>query len=258
MRVVSLACSNTEIVCALGCAGRLVGVDDHSDRPAEVVANLPRLGPDLNVDVARVAELRPDLVLASLTVPGHERVVAALERAGLPFIALRPRSLSDVYRDILTVARALGAPQRGERLVAEMHRAIRPEPAPEPRPRVLVQWWNRPTIAPGRLSWVSDLLERSGAVNPLGAEPVESRPLSDAEVAALDPDLIVLSWCGVDPAKVRPQVVLRNPAWQGVKAVREGRVACVSEAHLGRPGPGLVRGFAALVELVRAWRGTLV
>jgi iron complex transport system substrate-binding protein len=79
LRIVSLTCSNTEIVCGLGCAHMLVGVDDHSDHPAEVVASLPRVGPDLQIDVERVASLRPDLVLASLTVPGHEQVVASLQ-----------------------------------------------------------------------------------------------------------------------------------------------------------------------------------
>ena len=37
MRIVSLACSNTEIVCAVGGARDLVGVDDHSDFPLKVV-----------------------------------------------------------------------------------------------------------------------------------------------------------------------------------------------------------------------------
>ena len=50
--MVSLACSNTEIVCALGCAEMLVGVDDHSDHPPEVVRALPRVGPDLGVKAA--------------------------------------------------------------------------------------------------------------------------------------------------------------------------------------------------------------
>ena len=87
MRIVSLACSNTEIVCALGCADLLVGVDDHSDFPTDVVGPLPKVGPDLDIDVERVAALEPDLVLATLTVPGHEKIVEQLEIAGLPYIA---------------------------------------------------------------------------------------------------------------------------------------------------------------------------
>src|SRR5271154_6253742 len=100
MRIVSHTCSNTEIVCALGCADMLVGVDDHSDYPAVVVAGLPKIGPDLSVDVARVTSLKPDLVLSSLTVPGHERVIAALESAKLPLLVVEPTSLEDVYADI--------------------------------------------------------------------------------------------------------------------------------------------------------------
>jgi len=38
--------------------------------PEEVVGPLPKVGPDLEIDVDRVAALEPDLVLATLTVPG--------------------------------------------------------------------------------------------------------------------------------------------------------------------------------------------
>ena len=61
MRVVSLTCSNTEIVCALGCADALVGVDNHSDFPEDVVSRLPRVGPDLGIDPEAVSALEPDL-----------------------------------------------------------------------------------------------------------------------------------------------------------------------------------------------------
>ena len=60
MRIVSLTCSNTEIVCALGCADRLVGVDNHSDYPAQVVKRTPRVGPDLTIDIQKVVDLKPD------------------------------------------------------------------------------------------------------------------------------------------------------------------------------------------------------
>ena len=79
MRIVSHTCSNTEIVCALGAAELLVGVDADSDHPAEVVARLPKLGRDLSLDTAAVLALKPDLVLSSRTLPGHEPLVQALE-----------------------------------------------------------------------------------------------------------------------------------------------------------------------------------
>ena len=224
MRIVSLACSNTEIVCALGCSDLLVGVDDHSDYPEDVVSRLPRLGPDLDVDIDAVARLEPDLVLATLTVPGHERVVERLEAAGLPFIAPEPVSLDDVYRDIGDIAERLGVAGRSEALLAKMRAELSPEAAGTrasgsggtaddsgPRgPSLLIQWWPKPSIVPGRLSWATDVIRAAGGTNPLGDEDVKSRPVADEEVARIDPHAIVISWCGVEPAKYRPVLIGLN------------------------------------------------
>jgi iron complex transport system substrate-binding protein len=256
MRVVSLACSNTEIVHALGCGELLVGVDDHSDFPESLLARLPRVGPDLDPDLDKVAALKPDLVLATLTVPGHERVVEGLCARGLPFIAPEPVSVEDVFADVRAIAVRLGVAERGERLVADMRRELETAPTPhatsDTGPSVLVQWWPKPVIAPGRLSWVTDQLRAAGARNPLGGESVKSRPMEDEEVRALAPDAFVIAWCGVRPEKYRPDVVYRNPAWAELPAIREGRVFCVPEAYLGRPGPRLVDGVRALREIVAA------
>lgn len=252
MRVVSLNCSNTEIVCALGCADQLVGVDDHSDFPEDVVEPLPRVGPDLGISIEKVKALEPDLVLASLTVPGHEKVVAALADVGLNYHAPEPVSLDDVYRDILQIAELLGVPDKGTAVVDEMRRRIT---APVPvasnlRPRILVQWWPKPVIAPGKYSWVNALMTAAGAVNPLAERDVKSTPLQDGEVCAIDPDAIVISWCGVRPEKYRPHVIYRNQNWQAVKALMNKRVYCVPEGYLGRPSPRLVEGYQALRKIV--------
>jgi len=258
MRIVSLACSNTEIVWALGRSDWLVGVDSHSDFPPDVVEPLPRVGPDLEIEIEKVAALEPDLVLATLTVPGHETVVEGLEKAGLPFIAPAPESVRDVYANIREIGVLLDAGDRAEELILEMQAELgngngrNRDPAEDPgRPTVLVQWWPKPTIAPGRDSWTTDVIRAAGARNVLENEPVKSRALSDDEVRELDPDAIVISWCGVDPEKYRPDVVYGKEAWQDLDALRRGRVHCVPEAFLGRPGPRLVEGARALREVVR-------
>jgi len=256
MRVVSLNCSNTEILCALGCAEMLVGVDDHSDFPPDVVAGLPRVGPDLTPDMKRIQALSPDLVLASLTVPGHEKVIANLQQVGLEYLAPEPTALEDVYGDIRTVADALGVPDRAAGLIGGMRDAIPDDPGigPGNGPSILVQWWPKPVIVPGRLSWVNDLIRAAGAVNPLGGEEVKSRPLENKEIRDIDPEAIVMSWCGVDPRKYREDVIYNNPEWTGVRAIRNRRVYTVPEAYLGRPSPRLTSGCLALRSIAATLR----
>lgn len=254
MRVVSLTCSNTEIVCALGMAHTLVGVDDHSDHPPEVVSELPRVGPDLGIDPERVAALRPDLVLASLTVPGHEKVVERIDAAGLPWVAPAPERLDDVYADIRQIAGLLGVPDRGEALVADMKARLRPVSVEGPRPSVLVEWWPKPVIVPGVRSWVTDLIELAGGRNPHEAD-VESSPLTDDQVNHMRPDAVVVSWCGVPFHRYRRDVVERREAWRGLPALRNGQVHLVPEAFLGRPGPRLVQGFEALRAVLGSVHG---
>lgn len=252
MRIVALTCSNTEIVCALGCGHFLVGVDSHSDYPADIVSQLPRVGRDLDIEISKVESLKPDLVLASLTVPGHEQVIEGLAAAGLEYVAPEPTSLDDVYADIRLVGDLLGVPERADRVVAEMQAAISGEEPPAREASLLVQWWPKPVIAPGRLSWVNDLIFAAGAVNPLADREEKSAPLTDADVGDLDPDAVILSWCGVKLEKYRPDVVYRNPTWSNSTFVKNKAVYPISEEFLGRPSPRLVEGYRQLRQVVRA------
>jgi len=252
VRVVSHTCSNTEIVCALGAGNMLVGVDSDSDFPPEAVGPMPKLGRDLELDVAQVQALRPDLVLTSLTVPGHERIVAALRDAGLPMLVIDPLGLDGVYDSIIQVAEALGILKHGRSLVARMQADMPPIEPRGARPKVLVEWWPKPVIAPARQSWVNEVLRLAGGVNPFEMRDGKSGEVSDDDARAAAPDAIVMSWCGVKEEKYRRDVVERRPGWSQIPAVKQGRIFPVTEAFLGRPGPRLVEGYRALKEICRA------
>lgn len=250
MRIVSHTCSNTEIVCALGRSDWLVGVDDHSDYPPEVVEDLPRIGPDLDVDVEKILSLEPDLVITSLTVPGHERCLERLEQAGLPLLVTRPHTLADVAADIRRIGNAIDADDLGEALAGRFESALATEAPAQEQVPILVEWWPKPVIVPGRDSWVNEMLALAGARNPWADRPAESLEV-DAEMARqAAPAAIVMSWCGVDEAKYRPHVVRRREGWESVPAIANDRIFPISEAWLGRPGPRLLDGIEKLREIV--------
>ncbi|MFT5395092.1 MAG: iron complex transport system substrate-binding protein [Gammaproteobacteria bacterium] len=247
MRIVSTTCSNTEIVCALGCAEYLVGVDNHSDYPKEVVSSLPRVGPDLQVDAAVITQLKPDLVLASLTVPGHEKVIDSLKTAGLPYWASAPESLAAVYQDIDDIAQQLGVADRGTQLIEYMRQQLKPvNTADKQRPSIAVQWWPKPVISAARKSWVHDLIELAGGSNALEEFEEISLPLEFEQFANLNPDIIAISWCGVKEEKYRPSVISDNPLLSAVSAVQNERIVSIPEAFLGRPSVRLVEGYKLL------------
>ncbi len=115
---------------------------------------------------------------------------------------------------------------------------------------MLVEWWPKPVIVPGGQSWVTQMLDAAGGQNPLGGEAVKSRPITDDEARAIDPDAVVIAWCGVRTEKYRPHIVARRPGWQGLRALERGRIFPIPEAYLGRPGPRLALGVSALRRIV--------
>jgi iron complex transport system substrate-binding protein len=229
----------------------LVAVDDHSDYPEAIVEGMDRIGPDLDIDVDRIRNLEPDLVIASNTVPGHEHGVQRLVESGLPHIVTAPKPLPDVAKDIREIAAALGVEQRGDALAVEFEAAFEPrEHRADRRPRILVEWWPKPVIVPGYQSWVTGMIELAGGINPMADRQVESAPVETADVLQWQPDAIVMSWCGVPLKNYRADVVRRRTDWASIPAFKGDRIYAISEALLGRPGPRLIEGLSALERVV--------
>jgi iron complex transport system substrate-binding protein len=243
MRIVSLCPSNTEILCALGVGEFLVGLDRSSDWPPEIT-HLPRVGPDLTVDVEAVAALAPDLVFSSLSVPGMERNVEGLESAGIPQVVLDSQSLEAVYGAIQLAGRVLGRGVQARRVIADMKgrlAAVEADLLPW-RPRVFLEWWPRPVIVPGRHCWTTEMIRIAGGEALFGDLDVRSTPVDMDRVLARAPDLMLTCWCGVPHTRQKPESLATRPGWERLEAVRRGRMLPAEERFFGRPGPRVVEG----------------
>lgn len=255
MRVVSLCPSNTDIVCALGASEELVGLDRSSDAPD--VVHLPRVGRDLSVDLDAVAALRPDLVLASLSVPGMERNVEGLAARGLPHVVIDACSLPGILACVRQVGALLGRDAAAGTVVAGMEArlaAVRASAERLPaRPVVHLEWWPKPIFVPGRACWTRDMITLSGGVPAFGDREGRSLAVDADTVRERAPDLLLTSWCGVPHDRQDPARMARRPGWDALAAVRGGWMVAAEERCFGRPGPHVVEGVEWLHRLVAAW-----
>lgn len=250
MKIVSTTCSNTEIINALECNDFLIAVDDYSDYPPHVVEGLPRVGPDLGIDVDAVAKLKPDLVLASLTVPGHEKVVDSLRERGLKVIAPKTIGLTDVYDDIRLIAEHLEVPNRADKVISNMQNAMPQRETNNAGPSLMVQWWPKPIIAAARDSWIHDLIKLAGGRPALEEVTQRSLPLEDNNPHLIECDGWIISWCGVKLEKYRHEVLYERESLADCKAIKNRQLFSISEEFLGRPSPRLIEGYKQLAAVV--------
>jgi iron complex transport system substrate-binding protein len=250
VRVASLTPSNTEILAFLDRIDTLVACDDFSDWPPEA-SQAAALGPDLQIDVDRLAAMDTDLVLASESVPGMEEVNDQVEEAGLRCLVLAPTTIEDVLDDVQTVAEALDVPERGARLAEAMQAGLAAvdDGLGEVEPvDVYWEWWPNPPITPGAGGWMDEVIARAGGRNVFGDREEQSLEVSRAEVEAADPDVVGLCWQGTLAGKESLELLAKRDegAWSDLRAVEAGRVQPFPEALYGRPGPRLVEGIRGL------------
>ncbi len=235
-RIASLEPSVTATLIALGQRDRLVAVTRFCHRLADV-EGLPQVDNTWSVDAAEVAALEPDLVVAG--VPYRAGKVDELLKAGLDVLCLYPNSLADVYRHICWLGRLCDVPQQADALVEKMRlelAVLQARAAGRPRQRVYVEQWPDPLM--NGMPWVAEIVEA------LGGEFVPrpgNRRISEEEVIAADPEVILVNWAGVE--NINPARVSARPGWERISAVRAGRVVAVNEIALNAPGPNLSEGM---------------
>lgn len=267
MRILPLHAAATEIVCALGFRGQMVGRSHECDFPPDVkelpAVTEPRFDTgaasrEIDASVKRLLagslvedalgvyrvfpemlrELRPTHIVTqtqcrACSVSLRDVENAAAEAAGCEaaVVSLEPHSLADVWADFMRAASALGATEAGVKLVAEAQNrmaAVEAKTRAAARPPAVAGIeWADPLMAWG--NWMPELTRMAGGRDLFG-QPGKHAPLLDFEkLTAADPDAVVLALCGFDIERARQDMALleARTEWRGLRAVRGGQVFLV-------------------------------
>lgn len=253
MRLISICPSNTELAAYLGLTDELIAVDDFSDWPQQV-NSLPRLGPDLSIDMDLVEQMKPDLVLASLSVPGMEKNVEELKKRNIPHLVLNPQSFMDIGNDLMTVGIASGKEKEAEKVAARYYQIIDAYRGKSAEllnyPSVYFEWWPNPIFTPGKVNWLTEMCELAGASNIFKDVELASVQTDWNDVVRRNPDHICLAWVGVKQSRMKAQHVLKRVSSENITAVKENRIHLLEEELYCRPSPRLLAGLAKLAAIL--------
>jgi len=251
-RIVSLAPSNTEIVCALDACDRLVGVTDFDDHPADVLG-VDKVVTMAQVDVEAVIATEPDLVLAAGNELTPTAIIDQLTELGLTVMVLYPESLAEVSADVELVGTAIGGQAEAAALVADMAarvEAVKEAVAGLERPRTFyeVSVFEGVIYTAGEGSFLADLIGTAGGDAITGDALSTSIEIED--LVAADPEVILLGDATYDDT-ITPESVAARPGWETMTAVADDRVVVVREdVVITRPGPRIVEGLEALARAI--------
>lgn len=277
-RIVSLLPAATEIVCTLGAGSQLVGISHQCDHPPEIL-HLPRVTATavdssqpsgaidaavrqrraakdavIALDQAQLRELSPTLILTQdlcevCAVDGQQTADLARVLDPPPAVLhLTGKTLGGIYEDIGRIGAALDLAADAEEVVAGMRYRfdrLRTE-APSSRPKVVSVEWLDPLYLAGH--WVPELVEAAGG-REVGSAPGEpSLRRAWAEVAAMQPDVVLIMLCGFGIRRAHDEwaaFARANPVV--VSMIGSARVQFVDgNAYTSRPGPRLVEGAEAI------------
>ena len=279
MRIVSLVPSATEMLFALGLGPDLIAVTHECDYPP-AARELPKatrdvLPPGLSaaqidaavkertlagesiyeLDTDLLHDLRPDLIvtqaLCSVCAVSFDDVRAVAEEieSRPRVLSLDPHTVGEVLGDARTLAQATDRRDAAIELVRDAAARIdrvRIAVRRAKRPRVVALEWLDPPFAAGH--WTPQLIEYAGGEDVLGFAGEHSEQCSWEEVAASQPDIVIVMPCGYDAEIAHREAEMHRDE---LAAVGAGEVVAVDAAsYFSRPGPRIVDGLELLAQIL--------
>jgi iron complex transport system substrate-binding protein len=252
-RIVSLAPANTEILFAIGAGDQIVGRDSFSDYPPESGSVQDIGGSFGEYDLEAILALQPDLVLAGEI--NSPELVASLEDLGLTvFLLPNPTGFTELYNNLETVGKLTGhvteAADLSESLSARVDAVESATMSVTDIPGVYYELDATNPAAPytaGTDAYVTKLIWAAGGKNIMFGTYEEWITISLEQLLVADPDIIILGDAAYGET---PEKVAARPGWDALTAVQTGQIFPIDDNLVSRPGPRLVDGLEAILELL--------
>jgi iron complex transport system substrate-binding protein len=242
-RVIAMAPHVTELLFAAGGGDKIVGAVNYSDYP-EAAKKIPNIGDNRQVDMERVAAMKPDLIVIWMH-GSSERQIETLRQLGIPLFHSEPKKLAEIPDNLERLGQLLGTEAVANKAAAELRdklASLTAQYSKRPPVRVFYQVWDKPLYTLSGSHIISDAMRVCGGENVFASMKVTA-PVVDVEgVLREDPEAVFAT-----AEKNYGGVNLWRP-YKSMLAVRNDNLFTVDGHLLNRAGPRMIQGTAVLCE----------
>ena len=242
-RIVSLAPSLTELIYAAGAFEKLVGVAEYSDFPP-AAKELPIIGRFDILDIERIVQLNPDLVVAWQS--GNPRTsVNRLRKLGLAVYIAEPKSLASIPFHIERLALLAGTKLSAEETVNSFRHkleALNDQFSHQSPVTTFYQVWDVPLITAGGNELIDDIIRLCGGHNVFANIKRVAPKVSREAVLERNPEVIIASGMDIE----RPEWLDDWLRWPSVNAVANNNLFFVPPELVQRHTPRALLGAAQI------------
>ncbi len=242
-RIIALSPHSVEMLYAIGAGSSILATTDHADFPAAAL-DIPRIGGYHGVQIERVIELNPDLVL----VWGSGNKAEDIERItelGFKVFNSDPNSLEAVASELRALGELTGYEDKANKVADEYLTdlaELRKQNLAKPEVKVFYQLWSTPLMTVSKNSWIQQIIEVCHGDN------VYFDAASDYPQVSLEAVLLKM-----------PEVILQSQdkgnilgvdwsLWQEIPAVKHKHIYPLNADLLHRAAPRALLGVNALCE----------
>lgn len=234
-RIISLGPSITKALYLLGVQDRLIANTVYCVDPPETKKK-DKIGTVVGVDIEKIFNLKPDLVLAtSLTNP---KAREKLENLGIKVIAFSmPKDFNDICKQFLELGRLVDKEEEAKEIVKSAENEvilIRAKVRDLPKPKVFVQLGIRPLFAATGRCFINDYIEFAGGINT--AKEAREGIYSRERILNENPDVIIITTMGaMDMAAEEEKSIWRK--YETLNAAKTGRIYIIDTDEITAPTP---------------------
>lgn len=251
-KVVAITPSDAENLNAIGAIDSLVGIGTYVDNPEEILS-LPVVASGSDLNAEEIIALEPDLVLMADMAKSEEQI-KALTDAGVNVVVTKAGTIEEVYDALELIGKVMNKEEDAAKVIQNMKdsfAAIEAKKADLAGKKIYFEvspleygLWSA-----GAHTFMDEIAQIVGLEN-IFADVEGWSEVSEEEVIARNPDYIVTISMGSMEGPSPVEEIMARPGWEGITAVKEGKILNLVDNELSRPSVRLVQGAKSLDNFV--------